>query len=343
MTRPTILAALLMLAACSSGGSDDDAADNAAAPVALVTLGRVEQGAVSDNVTLYGVAEGGSTGALVLAAPAEAIVARIVAPVGTRVARGAIVVQLSPAPNTRVDLAKASADKRAADAAYARAKRLRADGLVSDAEVETARAAAQGADAAYATLSGQAGRMTLRAPADGFVQSIAATQGDLVQAGAAVATIARPGDLRAHFGADPAVARALHPGTAIKIEATVGRAAFAVPVQSVDPVVDPQTRLASIFARLPSGAGLALGETLTGTVPISTSNDALTIPYAALLDDGGQPYLFVVSGGLAHRHDVEIGATSGDRIAVIKGVLAGELVITDGGTAVEDGMKVRTK
>jgi RND family efflux transporter MFP subunit len=334
------LPALLLLAGCSSGG---DSADTTQAPVALVALGRVEQGQVTQTVTLYGIADSGASGTMVLAAPAEAIVARIVAPVGSKVARGQVVAELSPGPNTRLDIAKASADARAADAAYARAKRLRADGLVGDSEVETARAAAQSADATRTSLSGRAGALTLRAPAAGFVQSVGAAVGDLVQPGANVATLARAGDLRAHFGADPTVARELHAGTPVRIEATRGRAAFAVPVLSIGPVVDPQTKLASVFAAIPAQAGLAVGETLTGTVTVGSSNDALTIPYAALLDDGGQPYVYVVAGGIAHRHDVTTGATSGDRIAITKGVSAGDQIVTQGGTALEDGMKVRTK
>lgn len=334
------LAAILLLGGCSGAESGNDQAPD---PTALVTMARAEQGAIAQTTTLYGATEAGAFGKQTLSAPAEAIVAQIVAPVGTRVVRGAVVARLSPGPNTRLDLAKASADARAADAAYARAQRLRGDGLVGDAEVESARAAAQAADATRTSLAGRAGALTLRAPADGFVETVAANPGDLVQSGAVIATIAKPGDQRARFGADPAVARALHPGQPIRIEATAGRAAFSVPIQSVDPVVDPQTRLASIFANIPANAGLTLGETLTGTVAVGGSGAALTIPYDALLDDGGQPYVFVVTGGVAHRHDVEAGAVAGDRVVITKGVVAGDQVVTQGGTAIEDGMKVRTK
>jgi membrane fusion protein (multidrug efflux system) len=69
----------------------------------------------------------------------------------------------------------------------------------------------------------------------------------------------------------------------------------------------------------------------------------VTIPYEAILDDGGQPYVYVVANGIAHRHDVVTGPSSGTRITIIKGVSAGDIVVVQGGTAVEDGMKVRTK
>ncbi len=129
MINRALLLIALLLAGCSAGSD----AENTADPVALVSLGRADQGAVTEQVTLYGTAEGGGAGKQTLAAPADAIVARIVAPVGTRVGRGDVIVQLSAAPTTRLDIVKAATDARAADAALARAQRVRADGLVSDA------------------------------------------------------------------------------------------------------------------------------------------------------------------------------------------------------------------
>lgn len=337
--RFTALAPLLLVAGCSSGGDQPDTAPD---PVALVSLGTVEQGPVTNSVTLYGMVDAGPSGTMALAAPAEATVARIVAPVGTRVGAGQAVALLSASPTTRVDLAKAASDAAAADAALARAQRLRGDGLASNADVEAARAAAQSADALARSMRVRTGALTLRAPAAGVVQAIASRVGDLVPAGTNVATIARLGDLRAQFGVDPAIARQIHAGTPIRITVNGTAAPIEVAVQSVDPVVDPSTRLASVYARLPGNAGLAAGETLSGTIDTGSSGNAMTVPYAALLDDGGQPYVYVVAGGVAHRRDVDTGATSGDRIAITKGVRAGDKVVTQGGTALEDGMKVRT-
>lgn len=341
MMKAIILVGLLSLAACSGGASDS--AGNNQTPTALVSLGHVDQGVVTQSVTLYGVTEAGPLGRLTMAAPAEAVVARIVAPAGTNVARGQLLAQLAPSPTTRVAIAKAATDASAADQAYARAKRLRADGLVADSDVESAHAAAQSADAMRASLEKQAKALTLRAPASGVVDTVSVGPGDLLQTGATVLTLARPGDLRGHFGADPAVVRALRVGSPVKIDMAAGRPAMTVAIQSINPVVDPQTRLASVYTKIPANSGLGIGETMTARVGIGTSNNALTIPYAALLDDGGQPYVFVVSGGVAHRHDVTTGPVSGERIAITKGVKPGEMVVTAGGTAVQDGMKVRTK
>lgn len=339
MKATPLLFTLLTCAACSRTGPEE----TAPAPVALVSLARVETGSIGRREIVYGVAEGGAASKAVLTAPAEAIVTRIVAPAGTRVRAGDVIALLSATPATRLDIVKAAADARAADAALARVARLRADGLTSDAEVEAARAAAATADATRASLTARAGALTLRAPAAGFVEAVAGNPGDTIQPGATIATIARGGDLRARFGVDPATARTIRPGTPLAIAATGGRAGFTVAMQSVEPVVDPATRLAAMFATLPARAGIGVGEALTASILTAGGGTAPTIPYAALLDDGGQPYVFVVRNGVARRRDVAVGATGGDRVEVTRGVAAGDSVVTAGGTAVEDGMRVRTR
>lgn len=69
----------------------------------------------------------------------------------------------------------------------------------------------------------------------------------------------------------------------------------------------------------------------------------MIVPYSAVLDDGGQPFVFVVTKGVAHRRDVRLGASNGVTISVASGIALGDQVVIEGGTALEDGMKVRTK
>ena len=42
-------------------------------------------------------------------------------------------------------------------------------------------------------------------------------------------------------------------------------------------------------------------------------------------------------------HDVVIGPTDGRMVAILKGLAPGDQVVTQGGTALTDGMKVRTQ
>jgi multidrug efflux pump subunit AcrA (membrane-fusion protein) len=79
---------------------------------------------------------------------------------------------------------------------------------------------------------------------------------------------------------------------------------------------------------------------------IVTSNipDALAIPATALFQDVGQNHYHVfVAGpdGRAHRVNVTIGVHDGPKVQVLNGIKPGDQVITSGGYALSDGLRIR--
>jgi RND family efflux transporter MFP subunit len=222
-------------------------------------------------------------------------------------------------------------------------QRLRSDGLASDADVESARLAFDSAQANASSLTMRQGSLVLRAPFDAIVSSISANPGDTITAGATVATLVPVSATRAKFGIDPEEARLIRAGAMLSILDASGNVKFAVPVQAVDPGVDSTTRLAVVYAILPDGNAIGSGEALIGEVTIQSATALPAIPYSAVLSDAGQPYTFVVTNGTAKRANLVLGATSKDMVAVVSGVRAGDSVVTEGGTALDDGMKVRLK
>lgn len=335
-----LLMPVLAVAGCSGAGDDGEATGE---PVAQVSLARAATGDVAQTITIYGEIERSGRAQVVLGAPMEAIVERIDAPAGATVAAGGIVARLRPSPASRAQLQAAKTDASAAAAALSRAERLRADGLASDADVEAARARSAAASALAASLAERRSALLLRAPGAGFVDAVAASPGELVQPGSIVATITRSGNAQARFGIDPARARSIAAGFPLEIHAGDGSPPFAVPIKSVSPVASAQTRLASVVADIPASHGLTAGLPLSARIVTRASRRTVSVPYAALLDDGGQPYVFVVIRGVAHRRDVRIGADDGQAVAILSGVREGDMVVIDGGTGIEDGMKVRSR
>lgn len=341
MKLPTMLAfAALALAACS--GPSDTA--STAEPVALVKLAKATTGDVETALTLYGAVEQGAAAQYTLSAPMEASIVRIAAPVGSTVARGQLIVMMSPSPTAQSIVTQARSGAQAAEQAYQRAVRLRTDGLVSDAEVESARLAAVVAKSGMAALSTQAGQLALRAPFASFVETIASNPGELVAPGTTVVTLARSGDMRARFNLDHSLIGRITRGEGVRVTLPSEDIDVNLPIAAIDPTVNPQTRQASIFVNVPAAYGLGSGQPLRGEIILeSAEKGAVTVPYAAILDDGGQPFVFVVSQGMAHRKDVQLGAGDGTTISVSNGIKEGDQVVVEGGTALEDGMKVRTQ
>lgn len=337
MKRGLVILSALLLAGCGKSSSDENSSN---VPVAEVRVATASQGSNDGAITAYGATEAGPGATHSLVAPAEAIVDAVLAPTGTAVGVGQAVISLRPSRTSRLEGAKAISYVQAANAAYARALRLKKDGLASDADVETARSAAAAARAAVANL-GIGGGATLRASVAGTVQGLTAKPGDQVPAGTAIATIVGRGDLRARFGVDPVIAPRIHAGTTAQIQLASGGTPAIVPIVGVDPSVDATTHLASVFVRIPAGLSLSPGEPLRATVQVGATGQGISIPYSALLDDGGRSYVFVVRKNVAKRVDVSPGNSSGDAVQILKGLQPGDHVVTEGGTALDDGMKVK--
>lgn len=345
MKNCTNFVALALVAGCGLSGCGGSAPDEAphVEPTARVRTAVAQSQSIAREVQVDGAIEAGPGSARAIVAPAEAIVASIAAPNGTPVQAGQAVVVLRPSPPAQTELARAGIELATATAAYQRALRLRGDGLVSDADVETARSAMATATAVRQNLRLASGGGALRAPVRGTVQGMTVRPGDQVPAGTTLATIGSTDDMRARFGIDPALARQIRPGQQVRISA-VGDGGNGdegvTTVLGVDPQIDPATRQASVFVRLPSQGRWGLGQPLRATIALGAPPSGISIPYAALLDDGGKSFVFVVQKGAAKRVEVQPGNSSGDRIQILGGLSVGDKLVVEGGTALEDGMKV---
>lgn len=336
MRRACLL--LFALAGCSAKSGDSPPP----APQALVKTAAAMSTTLSDTIVAYGGAEFLPAGERTLTAPVEAVVVDAKVAVGDPVRQGQPLLTLAPSPTARLDLERAQKDAETASAAYARAARLRSTGLNSDAEVETARSAAATANATAQSLRARAaGTQIVRAPISGVVETLTAAPGELAAAGAPLAKIGALNALRVRLGIDAQTATRVRPGAPIQLQPMQGGVAVSAVVEAVDPRADPQTRLASILARVPAAARFAPGEPLQGRITVSEHTGVVAVPRASLLYAGDQPYLFVVYGKTAHKRAVTVGLEDQSRAEITRGVQAGDRVIVEGGTALEDGMAVR--
>ena len=332
-----VTALTLALAGCSRP------ADTAATPVAAVRTATVVTRMLDETVTAYGQVEFDPAAVRTLTATFEAQVAQIHVTVGEAVRAGQPIVTLTASPTTRLDLDRLAREASVTNAEHARLQRLRADGLAADAEVAAAAAAATSREASanLRRLTG-GGRITLRAPVSGVVDSLPASPGALIGAGGAVAGLGSTRLLNARLGVEVEDAQRIRSGAAIRLTGLHDDgAAVQARVASVDRRVEPATRLAAVIVSLPPGSPVLPGESLKGEIVVSTLPDAIVAPRAAVLYDGDQPYVFVVNRDVAARRPVTIGLEQADVVQLTRGVRAGDRVVIEGGPALSDGMKTR--
>ncbi|MEE8130141.1 MAG: hypothetical protein V3T48_07635, partial [Vicinamibacterales bacterium] len=101
---------------------------------------------------------------------------------------------------------------------------------------------------------------------------------------------------------------------------------------SVGRVVDPISRTVPIvYERVNVDSPLAVGQSVTLRLFTSASQQGIAIPEAAVVDDGGQPVVFVQTGGESFaRRAVRLGSRGGGFVQVVNGVEVGERIVTYG-------------
>jgi len=90
----------------------------------------------------------------------------------------------------------------------------------------------------------------------------------------------------------------------------------------------------------PPKASLVLGESIDLKLPIGQLTDQVTIAKDAVIPGKGGHRVVVIVDGKAESRRIELGAGVGDRIVVIRGVIAGDMVVTQGQEGLRKGQQV---
>ncbi|HSU25134.1 MAG TPA: efflux RND transporter periplasmic adaptor subunit [Pyrinomonadaceae bacterium] len=99
----------------------------------------------------------------------------------------------------------------------------------------------------------------------------------------------------------------------------------------ISSVVDPETRTVQVRTEVPNPDG-RLKPDMFANVEIITAahRTAISVPIAAVLDDGGKSVVFVADGNDYKKREVALGLKSDDRVEVVSGLNPGDKVVVKG-------------
>jgi cobalt-zinc-cadmium efflux system membrane fusion protein len=263
------------------------------------------------------------------------------------------------------DVAKAAGEvaSRRAQARYAAAARARAERLLAlkaiarqdyeraVADDDQARAALAQSEAeqrrAMSTAeqlgaTGSAsGEIALRAPRGGVVLARLAVPGTVVEAGAPLVVVTDPSTLWLRVNAPEQFASLFAVGRELRftVPAYPGEE-FVARTDAVSPGLDPDTRTLTVRGTVASGGKLKSEMLASVTVSGGAKVSAALIPDDAVQVIDGKTTVFLArpdaKGGVTfERRVVEVGARSGGRIAVLRGLASGDVVVVAGAFAVK--------
>jgi len=278
-------------------------------------------------------------GAAVVATPVGGRLVALRSAPGARVAAGAPVADIESPELADLAAALLAADSRRqrAERELARERRLLEAAATSAREVEAAEtelaiAAAEG-DAARLALAGRGldparagARLVLAAPRAGILAGFDALLGEVVPAGARIATVVAPGAARVRVELPLPGPQSWEPGAATDVRRSDGRG-WRARVEGTPPALADSTRRLTYFLRL-EGEELPLaGTPLEVRVPLAR---AVVLPQVALQQIEGRWGVFVRGGERADFRAVRKGPELGGDVLVLEGVAPGDEVATDG-------------
>ncbi len=279
--------------------------------------------------------------------------------VGDLVKAGQVLASLDPklsqfsVTSAQADSANARATLINAQANEERKRKLLADrtGGTTQAQVddaiagrETAQAALDQALASLRKAKEQLGYTQLRAEYDGVISSWDVEVGQVVSAGQAVVTIARPDIREAVFDVPAEQTKQMQQGAAFTVSLLTDNAvSTSGKIREITPLAEASTRTQRVRLSLehPPEA-FRLGTTVTVTQS-HRIEPVIEIPAAAVLRGDGRAQVWIVTpSNTVELREIAIGKQAGETVAVSKGLAAGDRVVTAGVHSLTIGQRVRS-
>ncbi len=279
-------------------------------------------------------------------------IARIAFASGQHVKPGDLLVQLDVSTD-EAQLRGLQAQVALARITLDRARELRAANSNSPADLDSAQAQYEQAVANVDNQQAVIAKKTIRAPFAGVLGIRQVDLGQYLAAGTPIVTLQALDPIYANFSLPEQEVTQLKTGQEVQltVEAFPGER-FAGVVNAINAKVDETTHNLLVQATVRNGdERLVPGMFVRAEVLLPREERFVTLPATAIVYHSYGDAVYVVEGAgdppgggealVARERFVQLGETRGDQVAVLKGVRAGEQVVTAGQLKLRNGAPVR--
>ncbi len=188
-------------------------------------------------------------------------------------------------------------------------------------------------------LQRQVAALEIKSPVDGQVGQLAVAQRATVPANAAILTVVDLGAFELEIKVPDAFARDIAMGMAAEIRS--GTQTFAGKVRSVSPeVID-----GSVATRIEFGdqrpEGLRQNQRLGARILLEEKPNVLKVARGPFVENGGGNVAYVVSGEVAERRSIKLGAIGVDAVEIVSGAMEGDDLVVSGSDSFGNKERVR--
>ena len=216
----------------------------------------------------------------------------------------------------------------------------------SRAQVALARAQLAQSKAALGVARKRLAECEVKAPVAGEIFKKHVNTGAYLEAATAVFSLVDNGRLELESQVSASELGAVRTGQAVRFSvSSYPGETFAGRVIETSPAVDVESRSAKIRIQVDNSRGrLKAGMFAQGEIQTSAQKQAILIPLSAVYREdtsAKESYVYVVENGKARRRAVRIGREQPQRLEIVEGLKAGELLVAERSIELADGVPVK--
>lgn len=215
-------------------------------------------------------------------------------------------------------------------------------GVVNPSNRDSAAASVENARAALALAQESLNNATVRAPIRGQVSELSLHTGDMASPTSTRVQIVDPTSVQVEIKVAEKNINTVTVGMPAKVSVSSAEIEdFDAAVSEISPAADA-TGMFTVKINMDNTEGLFKAGMFADIRLISSiTDDALTIPTDAILEEDGKNVVFVVNGDVLERREITTGMDQDDRIEVISGLSDGETVVVRGKDFVDESSKFK--
>jgi len=279
-----------------------------------------------DNVTAYPQSPGTIT----------AIYARV----GQHVSRGQLLVQLDNAV-LKQNIAQAQAQASLSRTLFQRQKNLWDQKIGTEVQFLQAQTSLQTAEKQVAALRQQANLYRIVSPISGTIDQMDLKLGQAAQPGTTCIRIVNADHLKVKADVPESYAGSVNTGNTVKVLIPDASDSLTTRISFAAKAIDPTSRSFAVEVKLPVRKTLRPNMTAILKIADYSKSDAIVIPVKAIQRSEEGDYVYVNNGGTAKKVVIKTGKTYAGQTEVLSGIKAGDQLVIEGASDVEDGDKIK--
>ena len=271
---------------------------------------------------------------------ATAIITGLFVKPGQHVSQGQVLAQLDNSV-LQQSIAQNEAQVSLNQTLYDRQKNLWDQKIGTEVQFLQAQTTLQASKKALSGLKQQASQYRIVSPISGTVDQMDLKLGQAASPGQTGIRIVNADVLKVKADVPESYAGSVSTGNEVKILVPDAKDSLITKVTFAAKVIDPTSRSFGVEIKLPVRKTLRPNMTAIIQIANYIKANTIVVPVKAIQKSEAGDFVFVDQNGVAKRVNVKTGNTYGGQTEILSGLKAGDQLVTDGATDIEDGDKIK--